>query len=248
MSPLRAALLAQLLGGVATLGLAQGLLPELWRVPLGMAALQGGIAAVASRGLKAPVWWLPIHMAFMPLVVLASRLDLNPAWYLAAFLALLAVFWRTDRSRVPLYLSNQITAAAVARLLPAGHCQVVDLGCGDGGLLKFLARARPDCDFVGIEHAPLPWLWARLSTRALANCHIQYGDFWRQPLDRYDLAYAFLSPAPMDRLGAKAGAEMRPGTWLVSNSFPVPGREPDQALELADSRRTRLFCYRAADR
>lgn len=248
MSPLRAATIAQLLGGATVLALAQGLLPELWRVPLGLAAIQGGAAAVASRALKAPAWWLPIHLAFMPLVVLASRLDLNPAWYLAAFLGLLAIFWRTDRSRVPLYLSNQTTAAAVARLLPTGHCQAADLGCGSGGLLKFLARTRPDGDFLGIEHAPLPWLWARVSTRGLANCHIRYGDFWQHPLDRYDLIYAFLSPAPMARLGAKAAAEMRPGAWLVSNSFPVPGREPDRILDLADRRRTRLYCYRAADR
>ena len=31
------------------------------------------------------------------------------------------------------------------------------------------------------------------------NLKIRRGDFWRQPLDNFDVVYAFLSPAPMPR-------------------------------------------------
>lgn len=246
MSPLPTAAIAQILGGLATLVFAK-LVPDIWHLPLGMAAFQGGCAAVVSRALKAPAWWQAIHLIFLPLVVAASRLGIAPAWYLAAFTLLFLVYWRTDRSRVPLYLSNKATAAALAGLLPPGPCQVLDLGCGTGGLLRHLARARPDCWFLGIEHAPLPWLWAWLGARNLDNCLIRYGDFWNQPLGGCDLAYAFLSPAPMARLGEKAAAEMKPGALLVSNSFPLPEQLPDRTLELDDRRSTRLYCYRAAD-
>jgi len=243
MSPLRSAALAQL---AAALIVAAGAvaLPAALERPLLLAALQGGLAALIAAWRKAPIWWRAIHLGFMPLVVLAGRLNLDPLWYLAGFLLMLATFWRTDRSRVPLFLSSRATAAAVAALLPPGSCRVVDLGCGDGALLRHLARARPDCRFLGIEHAPLPWLWARLAASALPNCRIRYGSFWPLDLGAYDIAYAFLSPAPMAELWAKACREMRPEAMLVSNSFPVPDVAAERTEEVADRRRTRLHCYR----
>lgn len=248
MTPLRAALIAQIAGGLVTFAFAQWVLPELWRVPVGLAAIQGGCAAVVARGLKTPVWWLAIHLLFMPLVVLARGLEIPPGWYLAGFVLMLLVFWRTDRSRVPLYLSNEKTAAALAMLLPSGPCQVIDLGCGDGRLIRHLARARPDCRFLGIEHAPLPWLWAWFGSLGLRNCRVRYGDFWQESLHPYDLVYAFLSPVPMTQLWVKASGEMRPPALLVSNSFPVPDQEPRQTVQVDDRRATRLLCYRPASR
>lgn len=249
--PLRAALIAQIFGGLIAIGLvALVFSPALksgdfgFGEVLGVAVFQGCCAAFVSHKLEAPRWWLAIHLAFMPLAVLATRLAIAPAWYLGGFVLLLLVFWRTDKSRVPLYLSNAATAQAVSGLLPATPCHVIDLGCGDGRLLKALARARPDCEFTGFEHAPLTWLWARLNTLALTNCRIRLGDFWPQHLGLYEVAYAFLSPAPMARLWAKAAAEMRPGSLLLSNSFEIPGVAAEQVVEVADKRGTRLLCYR----
>lgn len=249
--PLRAAVIAQVLGWLIALGLVALVFPRALKTGdfghaaiLGFAVLQGACAAAVSHKLEAPRWWLAIHLAFLPLVMLASRLSIAPAWYLAGFALLLLVFWRTDKSRVPLYLSNASTATAVAALLPTTPCHVIDLGCGNGGLLLRLARLRPDCEFLGIEHAPLPWLWARLATLGATNCRVRLGDFWRQNLGLFDVAYAFLSPAPMGRLWAKVADEMRPGSLLISNSFPVPGIEPAATVDVDDRRHTRLFCYK----
>ncbi len=249
--PLRAAIIAQVLGGLIAIGLVALIFPRILRSGeaslaflLGAAAFQGGCAALVSHKLEAPRWWLTIHLAFMPLVVLAGRLAIAPGWYLAGFILLLLVFWRTDKSRVPLYLSNQATAAALAALLPPAPCHVIDLGCGSGSLLRYLARTRPDCEFLGIEHAPLTWLWARLATLGLPNCRVRLGDFWRQNLGLFDVAYVFLSPAPMARLWAKAGAEMRRGSLLVSNSFPIPGIAAEKVVAVGDRRDTQLHCYR----
>lgn len=249
MPPLRAALIAQLLGGLIAIGLAALLLPHALDGSdiintLGIAVFQGICAAFVSHRLEAPRWWLPIHLVFVPLAVLASRLPIAPAWYLGGFLLLLLVFWRTDRSRVPLYLSTRQTAEALAALLPDHPCAVADLGCGNGSLLRRLARLRPDCSFVGIEHAPLTWLWARLASLGQANCRIEPGDFWRRHLGVFDVVYAFLSPAPMPRLWHKAHAEMRPGCILISNSFEIPDAAPDHVVDVADRRHTRLLRYR----
>jgi hypothetical protein len=243
-SPVRLALLSQALGAALAAGLILTVFPALPAQPLTAAGLQGICAAAFSHLLRGPIWWLPIHLGFMPLALLALGLGL-PSWvWLAGFAFLLLTFWRTDRSRVPLYLSNRLTADALAALLPDTPTTVIDLGCGDGGLLRRLAQARPECRFVGYEHAPLPWAWARISCRRLPNVEVRYGDFWSHPLGDYGLIYAFLSPDPMPRLWDKARIEMKSGASLVSNSFPIPGVAPAKTIDVGDGRRTRLYCYR----
>ncbi len=247
-SQLLSAFQAQFLGALAAGGLALAISPSIFDQPLAFAALQGFFALVAAWRLKARIWWLPIHLAFMPLVVLTRSLNL-PSWlWPIGFFLLLLTFWRTDTSQVPLYLTNRKSRDAVLSLLTAAPCRVIDLGCGDGALLRHLARVRPDCTFVGFEHAPLTWAWAWLCARGLANLNIHHGDFWTHPLVGYDLVYAFLSPAPMDRLWAKVEAEMTPGARLVSNTFVVPEQNPQKVVVVADRRRTRLHIYIAAKR
>jgi hypothetical protein len=249
-APLRAALLAQLggAGGVLLLVILAGRFSgaDLTGIPLILALLQGAFAAMISLKQRMPPWWVPIHLVFVPLAVVVRQAGIAPGWFLAAFVLLFLVFWRTDKSRVPLYLSNAATATALTRLLPRTPCRVLDIGCGDGGLLRRLAKARPDCAFVGIEHAPLPWLLARLRCLGLPNARVRHGDFWGEPLAGYDLVYAFLSPAPMPRLWLKARAEMGSGARLVSNSFAVPGVDAEQTVAVPDRRATRLHIYRPA--
>ncbi|CAB1370307.1 methyltransferase domain-containing protein [Denitratisoma oestradiolicum] len=241
------ALGAQLLGAFIAASAIQIVDPRLWKLPLILALTQGTCAALVSYKLTAPTWWIPIHLAFAPLIVLTCRLTIAPGWYLGGFLLLLMVFWRTDKSQVPLYLSNRATADVVQKLLPSHPCRIIDLGCGNGGLLLQLARQRPDCTFFGIEHAPLPWLWAKLGASRQNNVTISLGNFWGTRLDQFDLVYAFLSPVPMEQLWQKAQSEMRPGSQLISNSFVVPGSQPTSVVAVADRRNTRLYVYRPGE-
>lgn len=243
-SPLRSAFFAQIIGALMAFSLVWLARPFIALPLFHVAVLQGLCAALVSWRLDAPRWWWLINLLFMPLAVLALALQIAPGWYLLAFALTLLVFWRTDKSRVPLYLSNADTAAAVAGLLPAQSCDFIDLGCGDGHLLRRLADARPDCRFTGIEHAPATWLLAKLMNMGRANVNIRYGDFWQQNLGQFDIVYAFLSPAPMPALADKARTEMAEGKLLISNSFPIPDQEAETLIEVADRRQTRLFFYK----
>jgi hypothetical protein len=243
-SPLYAAAAAQSLGAVIAVTAIHIVYPKLFAAPVVVAALQGLCAALVSYKLDSPKWWLPIHLGFLPTVLVASRVGIAPIWYLGGFVLLLLIFWRTDRSRVPLYLSSKAATMALVALLPDHPCHIVDLGCGHGGLLRRLAEARLDCQFYGIEHAPLPWLWAWLASIPQENVLIRYGDFWQSRLALFDVVYVFLSPVPMARLLTKARAEMPAGTLLVSNSFAASDHEPEAIIEVTDRRASRLYCYR----
>lgn len=212
---------------------------------LPIAAVQGILAAGIGALMRSERWWIAIHLVFSPALVAALRLDLPPAVPLAVLAGLTFVFWTTFRGEVPLFLSSRATAEALLALLPQrADLQVVDLGAGTGGLLRRLALARPDARFTGIEHAPLPYLAARLNAHGLGNLVIERSDLWRRPLAGQDVVFTFLSPRVMPRLWQKARAEMRPGTLLVSSSFPVPDIAPERVIEVADRRGTQLYCYR----
>ena len=238
------ALAAQVLGGAAVFALlASGLAgsPPVWL----LVALQAGSAALVAAALGSERWWIAIHLGFLPLALAARQLGLAPGWYLAAFALTALVFWSSYRTRVPLYLSNARTVKALHDLLPPrASGRLLDIGSGTGSVVRALAQLRPGWQFTGIEAAPLPHWIARLLAARQSNLALQRGDFFRSPWTEYDVIYAFLSPVPMAQVWAKACAEMRPGSLLVSNSFGVPGIEPECQLQLDDRRGTRLLCYR----
>lgn len=241
--PLKPALIAQLAGLFAAgiLALAK---PGLWQQPLFLALIQSLFAAWIARLNGAPLWWQGIHAVFLPAALMLNELHLPPLIWLAGFALLFLVYWRTDSSQAPLYLSNRATGCALADLIPSEPGFVIDLGCGTGGLLAQLSSIRPDCQFIGIEHAPIPFLIAKWRCRKLANVHIRRDDLWATNLGACQLVYAFLSPVPMARLWHKARNEMLPDALLVSNSFDIPGATPERVIPVADRRQTRLLCYR----
>jgi hypothetical protein len=212
----------------------------------GFIAVSEGLLAMAFGWmLRLPYWWLPIQVLFAPSVVLAWRLNLPPALYLAGFVLLWLVFRSNFRERVPFYLTGREAWLAVSELLPRNApFKFIDLGCGWGGGLAVLAGRCARGEFSGVESAPLPALFGRFRLRNEKNCRVRFGDFWNEDLGRFDVVYAFLSPAPMPRLWRKARAEMKPGSLFISNTFEVPGVEPDRTLILSNGRATTLLVWR----
>ena len=202
------------------------------------ALLQGIVAASFGRVLGMEAWWLPIHALFVPGLVWTLGFGLPPVYALGAFCLLASLYWGVSRTRVPLFLSSRAAALAVAGLLPQERSfSFLDLGCGLGGVLTCLARARPAGRYYGIESAPLPFLLSWLRAALVEqSCRISWGDFRDLDLGRYDVVYAYLSPAAMGDLWRKARREMRSGSLLISNGFAVPGVPPALTVATGDSR------------
>lgn len=214
---------------------------------------QATAAAALATFLIARLFRLPPVLGGMaallpPFAALLITVSVPAYVYPVILVLLLGVFWNVRSDRVPLYLSNRKTAAAVAALIPAdaGAERVIDLGSGLGDMVIGLARLRPGLSVTGVESAPLPYLASRLrlGVSGVRNARLVWGDIWRQDLSKADIVYAFLSDAPMDRLLAKARAEMRPGSMLISNSFRPESDPPDRSVDVGDNRKTKLFIWK----
>lgn len=212
---------------------------------LTLAITQGLFAAALGARLGLQSWWLPINLGFLPAALALRAVDVYPGAYLVAFIASISVFRTTLRTRVPLYLSSAQACERLLALLPGqSGLRVLDLGAGTGTVVAHIAQARPDVNVTGLELAPLPALIGWLRVRRLANCRIERADFWARNLADCDVVYAFLSPAPMERLWRKVKAEMKPGALFVSNSFDVPGVVPDEIIALDGARSRALLVWR----
>jgi len=199
---------------------------------LGVALIQGAIAAALSwwRGLAS--WWRIIQLLFPLALYAGAQLDVPPLAYLAIFLFLLLLYWSTYRTQVPYYPSNRAVWDAVAALLPpGGPARVIDIGSGLGGFTLDMARRRPGIEATGIELAPLPWLVSSLRAKLSGNpAHFIRGDYDALDFADYDLVFAYLSPAAMPSLWQKAAREMRPGALLVSYEFGIDDRLPNRTV------------------
>lgn len=248
--PIIGAIAAQVVAGALVWLLLMGLAGTLDARGLFWMALlvQSLAAALITRLIGLPVWWVWIGFCFPAAMVLALNAGELPAWpFGVGFVVLYLFFSNTARERVPLYLTNRATTDALASLMrQRGASRFVDLGSGLGGVVRALdgegRQAR------GVETAPMVWLLSVLLSKIFRRGRILRQDIWSADLSGDDIVYAFLSPEPMPALYDKARREMKPGSLLVSNSFAVPGVEPSETWELPDRRKTRLYLYEMSER
>ncbi|MBL4614675.1 MAG: class I SAM-dependent methyltransferase [Magnetovibrio sp.] len=212
-----------------------------------LAIVQGIFAAGISRLAGLQGRWLVAQCALPPLAWMGLIIDL-PAWvFLIVFVVLMLVYSNASKERVPLYLTNRTTWVALSQLIcqqtrpQQSPSQFIDLGCGLGGTLTYLAKKHPDWEFVGVESAPGPYLISKIRTLNCSNATVRFQSLWNADLSTFDVVYAFLSPAPMPRLLDLGERTMKPGSLLVSNSFWAPDFAFDGELEVNDGRKTHLF-------
>ena len=132
---------------------------------------------------------------------------------------------------MPLFLSSTAVADAVAAIVERENADMfADLGAGIGSVAVPLAERRA-MTVDAWECAPLPWLITAWRCRKTAECDARRASLWGCDLGRYEVVFAFLSPAVMAELGEKVRREMRPGSLFISSSFPIPDWEPESIAD-----------------
>lgn len=205
--------------------------------------LQSLLAALLSSWVGLPVWWRWIQFLIPIGLYLGLLSGFNSWWALALFIVFALVFANAFQERVPLYLTNATTKMALKTLIKdKSKLSFMDLGCGLGGNVVFMAKQSQVIQAHGVETAPVPLILAKLYS-VFKGGQVFAKNIWRTDLSHYDVVYAFLSPEPMPRLWQKVSQEMPVGSVLVSNSFAVPDIEPSEVWALNDRRQTHLYIY-----
>lgn len=183
--------------------------------------------------------WRRVVVALgLPLALLFMGLPL-PAWFWAVLLAgLLMLYpWRHWRD-APLFLTPKGALDGLPPLLPLHEgASVLDAGCGSGAALRAWRRAYPQVSLHGVEASALLAGWARWRC---PWAQVRRADLWAEDWSAYDVVYLFQRPESMQPALDKARREMRPGSWLVSLDFALPGGEPRWELPVG---RHRLLVY-----
>ncbi|OGZ58906.1 MAG: hypothetical protein A3B96_02150 [Candidatus Spechtbacteria bacterium RIFCSPHIGHO2_02_FULL_43_15b] len=101
---------------------------------------------------------------------------------------------------------------------------VVDLGSGNGTLL--IEAAKKGGRGIGIEINPFLVWYSRFRIERSgfkSAVTVQQGDLYRFPLHGAGVVFLYLLPNTIAHLRGKLLEELKPGSRVVSNGFPIPG-------------------------
>ena len=165
-----------------------------------------------------------------------------PAWAWLCPLAVLLLAYPVHAWRdAPLFPTPEGALRGLAQQvqLKSPQPRLLDAGCGLGQGLAALRKEFAQARLEGIEWSrPLAWA-------AAWHCRfaqVRRADMWAVSWHEQDLVYLFQRPESMARAWAKASREMRPGAWLASLEFAVPGVEPTAVLRARADKPVWLYC------
>ena len=213
---------------------------ELRATPAAAFAMALAVGGAGAWAVDRPLRRIVVVAGFPVSALTSGGMAGLPAWLWLLPLALLLVIYPLRAWRdAPLFPTppRALDGLATRIDLPVG-AKVLDAGCGLGDGLRALRSAWPQAEVQGIE-----WSWP-LTLAAAVRCRfatVRRADMWASAWSGQDLVYLFQRPESMARAWDKALAEMRPGAWLVSLEFAVPGRRPDVELALAGNRRLQAW-------
>ncbi len=126
-------------------------------------------------------------------------------------------------------LSKRVNDAIELLDLKSGQT-FLELGCGDGRLLK--AAAKKGINSIGYELNPLLVIYAKISNfRYRKLVAVKWGDYWQAQWPKADAIYVFLLNPYMSKLHKKVTqyTKNKPLT-VVSFAFKIPEIEPTKEI------------------
>jgi trans-aconitate methyltransferase len=168
--------------------------------------------------------------------------------YVVLFLVLIlfSIVYRSVRNGIsPTPSSGRQIAAILQALQHDLSGTIYELGSGWGTLAIALARKFPDCRIVGIENSAVPYAVSQLLRLLFRqqNLSLRYGDMLQQPLVDATVVVCYLFPGGMQKL-VPVLERLSRGTWIISNTFAIPGWKAADVLAAKDVYRSPIYVYR----
>jgi len=103
----------------------------------------------------------------------------------------------------------------------------IELGSGTGRVLFYIAK-KINLKAIGIELGFPLFVFSKIKARLKKiDVKIKLKNFFNENLGSADVVYFFGMPNHItDKLKTKLDKELKPGTRVISYSFPVPGWKP----------------------
>lgn len=122
---------------------------------------------------------------------------------------------------------------------------IVELGSGWGTIVFPLANKYPSLHVYGYENSPVPFFYCYLNKtiHSFANLELFYQDFFSVNLSDASIVVCYLYPGAMTKLSIKLKEELKPGTWVISNTFALPNWIPKKIIEVNDLYQTKIYLY-----
>lgn len=147
----------------------------------------------------------------------------------------------------PMPTSPKVKNLLFSKALPSQiQGTIYELGTGWGTLAFPLAKRFPHSQVIGYESSPVPyWISVGLSwVIQNNNLRLVKQDFFQADLHDAALVICYLYPAAMSKLKQKFEKELPPGTWVISNTFAIPGWEPFEIHHVNDLYHSKIFVYK----
>lgn len=171
--------------------------------------------------------------------------------FLIIFLALISIVISSVRNGISPMPTSLKTKIQLFEALPSPsqiNGTIYELGSGWGTLAIPLAKQYPQSQVIAYETSPVPYWVSRTLGYFILNTHTHLSlvrqDFFQADLNDAALIICYLYPGAMSKLKDKFEKELRSGTWIISNTFAVPGWQPFKVYTVNDLYHTKIFVYK----
>ena len=147
-------------------------------------------------------------------------------------LIFLSIIVSLVRGAPPVPSSKRVIATFLEIAAEYRPTKAVDLGAGDGRIVKALAEQ--GIEAYGYEINPLLVWWGNLRLKKAGlrrKGFLKTANLWSQNLGEFDFVVIYGLPNIMRHFEKKLEAELQPGALIVSNSFPLPTWKPVKKIE-----------------
>ena len=164
-----------------------------------------------------------------------------------AILVAISIVWGTLRAGISPMPSSRKAVEEMLALAPVNiPGTVYELGSGWGLLGLRLAKRYPNTPVTGIELSWAPYLISRCVAYLAGRRNLRFvrGDFHTMTLHAPGLVICYLHPEGMATLAPQLAAQLPKGAIVISNTFRMPGWQPQRVSVLKDLYQTHIYRYR----
>lgn len=142
--------------------------------------------------------------------------------------------------------SSSLAKEEMIKKIPINAARIYELGSGWGGLAFRISKDYPQAVLSGFEISFFPWLVSKIIGAVKQNAHLTFyrKNFYNESFHHADVIVCYLYPGAMEKLKIKFEKELQPGTWVISNTFAVPGWVPHEVVRLKNLWKTEILIYK----